>query len=291
MRQSRIDADAEAGVAEQCGQFAQPQRRRDAGGGDARRNTFRALPLGRVTGGENRRQTALAQRLPDFAPVGFIPQLVSAAGCGQQDGIANDAAAIRRLAQPGEIHCRRTNAVIERQGAGGRGQESDLRDFGGFRGFRVWRGRHADGAQCQSGKPAIALDSVQMGGDDERAVIETGGQRFACDLSRVTQCFASRLAGDQRAFDQTLRIKDGVVGLCPELRSGGADFPSERRPVCQLAERPAPAADSDGNDFLNGRMQARDVGKRLFDAPVDSCVGKTAGQIAGDRQVVHDIAE
>ena len=38
-------------------------------------------------------------------------------------------------------------------------------------------------------------------------------------------------------------------------------------------------------------MQARDVGERFLDAPVDLRLGKRAQEITDDGQVVHDVAE
>ena len=92
---------------------------------------------------------------------------------------------------------------------------------------------------------------------------------------------------DQLLLDRPVIGGDGVVGGLAKACLECADLPPGRG----AEQRFTPATDGYGNDGADSRVQARNVGEGLFDAPIDGGSGKLAAQIAGDGKVVNDIAQ
>ena len=107
------------------------------------------------------------------------------------------------------------------------------------------------------------------------------------DMGRDDDRLLRRHAGDQRAFDETLRVENGVVMFLLQTMPERRHFAPGR----SLAQRLAPAPQSYRDDFPHRRMQARNLDKVFLDAPVDRRLRKKPLQIADNRQIVHDIAE
>lgn len=136
-------------------------------------------------------------------------------------------------------------------------------------------------------EPAIAEDGVGVGRNDESLVVKACRQALACNLGRIAVVSPMRHAADQAALEQALGVEDGVVTRRADAAAKGRDL----LPGLCAAEALAPAADGDRNHLSDVWMQARNLGERLLDAPVDRRLGKSAAQVADDRQVVDDIAE
>ena len=126
-----------------------------------------------------------------------------------------------------------------------------------------------------------------IGRDEEVTIVKAGRQCFAGNFGGIAGADAARHAGDQRAFDQSLGVEDGIVVFLLQTSPESGHFPPGR----SSAQRFAPAPQRNRDDVTDGRVQARNPGKALLDAPVDLCFRKSPVQIAGDRQVVHDITK
>ena len=98
---------------------------------------------------------------------------------------------------------------------------------------------------------------------------------------------AIRLEREPGAFEQALRVDDGVVRTFRKGTSeGGALFADFGLPPVL-----APASQGDGDDAINGGVPRGYFSDALFHHPVEPDPGKHGGGVGDGRQGVDDIAK
>src|SRR5574343_2060656 len=254
MGQAGINPHGSPCTGKQGSQLGNTHRRRSKRAWNTGRKAPSPLTLDSAATGQNDTETKAVQMLTESQPAGLRPQFVVATGRRQENDIGT-------MGQPGKSTRHRLDSIIC---------------------FAI-----CDIAQSRRRQTPVAYDRVQFARHMKTTVVKTGSHRLAYRISGITQMWTMCLASEQSALQQPLRIDDSIVAPSGYLPAKSADF----LPGWRLQEVFAPATNRHGNHLMERRMQARDAGKAILDAPVDLSLGKMAANIADHRQVVDNVAE
>ena len=205
MGEAGVEADDDARAGEHRGGVAHAQERRHvraAAGGDAPGQRL----LGRAAPEQHRRHAARLGIGDQRAPVFLGPELLGAAGAGDEGGVAGRRLPLRHGGAQPEVGRRGRRRVAERR----------------------------------RGEAPAALDGVQLADarDGDAPAVEQARQRLARAAPGVAGARPARLHRPHRALHQPLQVDHAVVALGAQLGAQRADG----APGGGLAEAPAPLA-------------------------------------------------